>query len=1134
MLKNSPGILLFLVIATPCHAGESIDFNRDIRPILSGKCFACHGPDEAERAADLRLDTREGAARDLGGYAAIVPGDTGESEIIYRVTSDDPDELMPPEGKGKPLTPEEVATLEKWIEQGAPYATHWSYVRPESPEVPETANREWEVINPIDSFIYRRLASEGLVPSPRADRLTLARRVSLDLTGLPPTWEEASAFAGDRSPDAYEKFVDRLLARNTYGERWAQFWLDMARYADSAGYADDRPRTIWAYRDWVIRALNDNLPFDQFTIEQLAGDLLEEPTESQLVATAFHRNTLTNNEGGTNDEEFRNAAVVDRVNTTMEVWMGTTMACAQCHTHKYDPITHDEYFQLFDYFNQSSDADLRDESPLLEIWSDQQKKDRRTWENRITELREEIERDSPALEDAREKWLSTLTREPAWEPLDLGKANGASLKPGLEGWITLQGGPPATAIYSLDFPVKPGPIAGLRLEVSPDQAGNFVLSKASATWVPAGDRKSLDARYLRIELPGDKKMIHLAEIEIFSEGENVAPQGTATQSSTDFGGEASRVIDGNTDGEYIGKSVSHTGVGPNPWLEIDLGRVRPIDSFRIWNRTDGLENRLEGYRIKILDSARNLLWERANGAVPQPDATFTMNGAVEFDFTTAAADYEQSGFSAADTLLAKPTSKQGWAVGGATGKAHRLTLTPRAPIVVGEGTLRVRLEQKSEFRAHVLTHFRLAVTPDPSVSRWARIPANVRPLLRKADRSPVEDQRIAAFHRTIANELAPQRRELASLEKKIEALKPATTVPIMKDLPDDKRRTTRLQVRGNYQNTSHPLTHGVPAAFHPIDPGEPGNRLGLARWIVSPENPLTARVIVNRFWERIFGIGIVPTSEEFGSQGEPPSHPDLLDWLAVEFQADWDIKSLLKLMVMSATYRQEAATTPELLEEDPFNRLYARGPRFRISAEMVRDQALFVSGLLSDKAFGPPVNPPQPNLGLKAAFGSSTDWKTSTGADRYRRAIYTTWRRSSPYPSMATFDASNREVCTSRRGRTNTPLQALVTLNDPVYVEAAQALARRVLASGSETREDRVRFAWRTALVREPKPEEVSRISRLVEDATVRYAKVPGEARLIATDPIGPEPDGSDLAQLAAWTVVCNVILNLDEMFLKR
>lgn len=1134
MLRSTLGFLLFLGLVMPCPGGDTIDFNRDIRPILSGKCFACHGPDEEERAADLRLDTSEGAARDLGGYAAIVAGAPGESEIIYRVTSDDPDELMPPEGKGEPLTPEEVATLEKWIKQGAPYATHWSYVKPEAPEIPETPHREWEVINPIDSFIYRRLASEGLVPSGRADRLTLARRVSLDLTGLPPTWEEAAAFVEDPSPDAYEKYVDRLLARTTYGERWAQFWLDMARYADSAGYADDRPRTIWAYRDWVIRALNDNLPFDQFTIEQLAGDLLENPTESQLVATAFHRNTLTNNEGGTSDEEFRNAAVVDRVNTTMEVWMGTTMACAQCHTHKYDPLTHDEYFQLFDYFNQSSDADRRDESPLLEIWSRKQKKDRESWEARITELRREMNRETPSMKAAREQWLSTLTDEPSWEALKLDKANGATLESDSEGWIALQGDPPATATYSLHFPVKPGPIAGLRLEVSPQQKSNFVLTGASATWVPTGDRKSLDARYLRIELPGDKKMIHLAEVEIFSEGQNIAPRGTATQNSTDFGGEASRVIDGNTDGEYIGKSVSHTGVGKNPWLEIDLGKSHPIESFRIWNRTDGLESRLAGYRIKILDSARNLIWERAPEAVPKPDAKFTMNGNIDLDFTVAVADYEQSGFPAAGILSAKPGSTQGWSIGGATGKAHRLTLTPRSPIEVGRGTLRVRLEQKSKFRAHVLTDFRLAVTDDSSITRWAGIPVDVLALLRNANRSPEEEKRIAAFHRTIAGELAPQRRELASLEKKIANLRPFTTVPIMRDLPADQRRTTRLQVRGNYQNTTHALTRGVPAAFHPKDPDEPGNRLGLARWIVSPENPLTARVIVNRFWERIFGIGIVPTSEEFGSQGEPPSHPDLLDWLAVEFRTDWNIKSLLKTMVMSATYRQETATNPELLAEDPFNRLYARGPRFRIPAEMIRDQALFVSGLLSDRQFGPPVNPPQPNLGLRAAFGGSTDWKTSTGADRYRRGIYTTWRRSSPYPSMATFDAPNREVCTSRRGRTNTPLQALVTLNDPVYVEAAQALARRVLSSGAQTPDELVRFAWRTALIREPAAEEISRVSRLVQDAAASYAERPEEAKLIATDPIGPEPEGSDLAQLAAWTVACNVILNLDEIFLKR
>ena len=689
-------------------------------------------------------------------YAAIVRGKPDDSELMRRVTSDDPDLLMPPKASGRRLNEREVALLKQWIEQGAPFARHWSYVKPVRPAVPEVQDKTWPR-SAIDSFLLARLEREGLKPSPEADRDALIRRVTLDLTGLPPTVEEVDQFVADASPDAYEKLVDRLLASDAYGEHWARLWLDLARYADSAGYADDPPRTIWAFRDYVIRSLNANKPFDQFTIEQIAGDLLPNPTEEQLAATAFHRNTLTNNEGGTNDEEFRNVAVVDRVNTTMAVWMGTTMNCAQCHSHKYDPILQEEYFRFFALLNQSEDADRGDESPLLTIWSDEQKRQKTDWQAEIDRLEQTLRTPTPELQ--------------------------------------------------------------------------------------------------------------------------------AAQASS---------------------------------------------------------------------------------------------------------------------------------------------------------------EQK------------------------------------------------------------PSRDRLEMLKKQLAEMKPATTLPIMRELPEAQRRKTFVQFRGNYLSLGPEVTPGVPAAFHPLPADAPANRLSLARWLVDENNPLTARVVVNRYWEQLFGIGIVRTSEEFGSQGDLPTHPELLDWLATELmQQKWDLKHLLKLLVTSAAYRQSSRVTPELQDRDPDNLLLARGPRFRLPSEVIRDQALAVSGLLSRKMYGPPVKPPQPSLGLSAAFGSGIDWKTSEGEDRYRRGLYTTWRRSSPYPSLAAFDAPNREVCTLRRDRTNTPLQALVTLNDPVYIEAAQGLARR-MAAASGSVADKVRHGFRLCVARPPSDTELNRLVQLFEAARPRFAQVPGAGPAVRHRPARP------------------------------
>jgi mono/diheme cytochrome c family protein len=782
--------LLLLLTASLAPAAEPVDFSRDIRPILSKNCFACHGPDKAQRKSRLRLDQRDSVFRKLGsGNPAVAPGKPAQSELYLRVTATDEAERMPPAETGNELTPAQIALLKRWIEEGAAYGDHWAFVKPKPQPLPAVRDPSWPR-NGLDFFTLARLEKERLWPSPEADRFTLLRRASLDLRGLPPSPQEVEAFAHDTALGAYERAVDRFLEDPAYGERWARMWLDLARYADSAGYGSDPLRTIWRYRDWVIDAFNRNLPYDRFTAEQIAGDLLPNPTLEQRMATAFHRNTMTNTEGGTDDEEFRVAAVKDRVDTTLQVWMGLTMGCAKCHNHKYEPISQPEYYRFYAFFNQTADNDQPDERPTI-----------------------------------------------------------------------------------------PAP--------TPEQAE----------------------------------------------------------------------------------------------------RVRQVDA-----RLAELKRRLE-----------------------QPSAVLV-----------------------------------------AAQIARRSRLAPEVLVTLGE---MIRL-------------------------------GKARPQV--------------------------------------------PTLPVMVELPADKRRVTHLQVKGNFLSPGEAVEPGVPVAFHPFPKDAPLNRLGVARWLVDPENPLTARVAVNRLWAQLWGTGLVATEEDFGSQGELPSHPELLDWLALEYvRLGWDTKALLRLLVTSATYRQSSRVTPELLAKDPRNRLLTRGPRFRLDAETVRDQALAVSGLLSRKTHGPSVFPPQPPGLWQAAFNGERTWATSRGEDRYRRGLYTFWRRTVPYPSMATFDAPSRETCIVRRGRTNTPLQAFVTLNDPVYVEAAQALARRIVRESGPAAEDRARFGLTLCLARPADAVEVGHVVTLYREAVERYRHDRPAALALATEPRGPLPPGVAAEEMAAWTVVANVLLNLDGVLTK-
>ena len=1149
------------------------DFQRDIRPILSAKCIQCHGPDEKERkggqkGVGLRLDTATGIVADLGdGRRAVVPGEPGKSLLLQRITTTDPDDVMPPPKLGKKLTSHEVELLSAWVKSGGKYAGHWSYEKPKRPTPPDLSaavsafykQSKSKTINassltaeysaPIDAFILQRLLKEDLLPQPKADRYTLARRVALDLTGLPPSLEEVDAFVNDQRPKAYERFVDLQLAKPAFGEHWARMWLDLSRYADSAGYADDPRRTIWAFRDYVIHALNRNLPFDQFSIEQLAGDLLENPTEEQKKATAFHRNTMTNSEGGTSDEEFRNVAVVDRVNTTFAVWMGTSMGCAQCHTHKYDPIANKEYYQAFAFFNNTEDADRNDESPLLQFYTEEQKHQRSEWQAELASLEEKLKSPSATVRTGAAQWIKDFPAALDWKapkPVAAKAKSGAVLAVKEDGSVFVGTNDAAKDIYTVELRSEQAQqLPALRLEALPgDQLpakgsghadGNFVLTRVRATVFPPASGQAI-ARYVRIELKN--QFLHLAEVQVFSGGENIARRGEAKQSSTYADAVAARAIDGNTTGEYDKQSVAHTENENDPWWEVDLKAAHPIERIVVWNRAEAGE-RLKGFRVVALDEQRKVVWEKSGNDAPKPSMEFALGGARELKFSHAYADFSQTNYDAGSVLndeVPKSGRMRGWAVGGSSAQPHALTLLVEKPVELAAGSrVVVTLEQQSAIKNATLGQFRLSLTSDARAAQHVGIPAEVLAALSAQQRGPAQESLLIDYYaRNLASELKTNQTRIASLTKSLADLKPST-VPVMRELDGARRRKTKIQIRGNWQNLGDEVTEAVPAAWNPLPKDAPLNRLTLARWLMDENNPLTARVVANRFWESVFGTGLVRTSEDFGTQGDLPSHPELLDWLATELQATkWDVKGFLRLLVTSSAYQQSSKVIPEALEKDPDNRLLSRGPRLRHSAEMVRDQALAVSGLLSQKMFGPSVRPSRPNMGLNAAFGGALDWTTSTGEDRYRRGLYTEWRRTSPYPSMTTFDAPNREICSIRRTRTNTPLQALVTMNDPVYVEAAQALARRMVTDGGASPAGRVRHGFRLVLARFPSEQELAKLTRLHDDAVLEFAKDKTKAASLATDPLGPVPSGMDTVDLAGWTTVANVLLNLDETLMKR
>ncbi len=1156
--------------------GGKVDFNYDIRPIISGKCFKCHGPDEAGRKAHLRLDSRDEAMTPHDDVQAIVPGDLEKSELIARITSTDDDDVMPPPKEHKKLTESEVALLKKWIAQGAEYKPHWSFVKPERGEVPRIADcglqtadwpqgvrpEDWSR-NPIDAFVLQRMVKAGLKPSPQADPHALCRRLYLDLTGLPPTPQEVEDFTqsaiGNRQ-SAIESLVDHLLASPHFGEKWARMWLDLARYADSTGYGSDKFRlNIWPWRDWVIDAFNRNLPYDQFTIEQIAGDLLPNATTEQIAATAFNRNTMTNVEGGIVNEEYRVAAVKDRIATTAQTWMGLTMQCAQCHSHKFDPIAQKEYYSFFAIFNQTEDANREDEEPRMPVPTAEQKTETDRLNQEIAALEKKRDELTPAFEAELREWETKMKKTVDWtvlEPSDVSQVTAAAFTRKPDGSIFVGDSGEKTK-YVVKTRTHLEGITAFRLELIPDaelpaggaghaENGNFVLNEFSVV-ATSPDAKAPRARYVRIEAPGKERILSLAEVQVFKGDANIAGKGKAFQSSTDFNGSANLAIDNNTDGEFErSHSVTHTKKSENPWWELDLGAETEIDRIVIWNRTDGgLGTRLANSRAIVLDGAHKELAELKLKEGPNPSVEFQPQEALlPIALHHASADFSQKDFPVENAIDGDSGKNSGWAVAPETSKPHAAVFETKQPVGNGDTLLTFRLEQNWGDN-HVLGRFRISATTAPPPVR--ELPHEVKTILAidESGRSAEQREQIASYFRPLSKFAAEIEKQMAAKRKELAAIKPVL-LPVMREVSAKQRRETHLLSKGNYLTPAEKVEPGLPAAFSSWFKckGTP-DRLDVARWLVNSENPLTARVAVNRFWAQLFGTGIVETEEDFGTQGALPSHPQLLDWLAVTFESQknsdpaqlglaWDMKALVKLIVTSATYGQSSRTSAEDLEKDARDRWLERYPRHRLEAESVRDQALALSGLLAPKIGGPSVYPPQPPGLWRVAFNGGQDgYPTSKGEDRYRRGLYTFWRRTQPYPAMSTFDAPSRESCTLRRLPTNTPLQAFVTLNDPCFVECSQALARRIAHEGGADTASRLRWALQLVLVRPSAESQVTALRELFEKELANYKADPAAAAKLAASDTQPLPKDADAAELAAWTVVANVLLNLDGVLTK-
>jgi Protein of unknown function (DUF1553)/Protein of unknown function (DUF1549)/Concanavalin A-like lectin/glucanases superfamily/Planctomycete cytochrome C len=1027
---------------------QAVEFNRDIRPILSDKCYTCHGPDNSKRLSKLRFDTEAGAKQDLGGRFAIVPGDTAKSEIIRRITAANPAVRMPL--GGAPLSETEIALIRAWIEQGAQWQKHWSLIPPKRPEFPQVSHKEWPK-NGIDWFVLQRLEREGLNPSPEADRPTLIRRVTLDLTGLPPTLAEVEAFLADTSPNAYEKVVDRLLAAPSYGERMAAPWLAAARYADTNGYQTDGERYMWRWRDWVIDAFNRNMPFDRFTVEQIAGDMLPNATLNQKIATGFNRNHRGNGEGGIIPEEYAAEYVVDRVDTTASVWLGLTVGCARCHDHKYDPITQKEFYQLFAYFNNVPEKGLANKygnsAPTIQAPTPEQQSKLKEMEEKLSAAEKRFADLQPELTGAQQVWEASLDKS---TPLRWSVHHDLLASYALDGDVSVELAPqaatagksPTAKFQDGDAQFAPGQIG---------QAANFDGKR----FINAGDVANF-GMYDKFTLAA---WINATELT----GAIV----TRATDVTEGGGYGLYLKDGKLQANLVARWLDDA-IRVETEQPLDLNRWHHVMMTYDGRRTaEGVKIYLDGKEQKckvLLDTQNNAFQQREPlriGAGGGPENRF--HGSIEdVRVYNAAVSAEDA------AILADPK--------------------PVTEIVS------LPVQQRSQAEADRARFYFLENEAPPQIKQaW---------------------------------------RELVDLRAGVTRFKDSLpTVMVMEEMA--KPRETHVLIRGAYDRPGERVQPGVPAVLPPLPTGAPNNRLGLAKWLVDPSNPLTARVTVNRFWQMYFGLGLVKTVDDFGSQGEWPSHPELLDWLATEFvRTGWDIKAMQKLIVTSATYRQSSQVTPELLQKDPENRLLARGPRVRLPAEAVRDEILAIAGLLVQKVGGPSVKPYQP-AGLWKEIGGG-EYQQDRGENLYRRSLYTFWKRTAPPPSMILFDAAGRETCTVFEARTNTPLQALDLMNDVAYLEAARVMAERMMTEGGGTPADRIDFAFRLATSRRPSPAESQILLQSFLYFRDKYQTDPESAVRLLREGDHPRNLKLEASELAAYTTVSSLILNLDEVLTKQ
>ncbi len=1016
-----------VVVAAGAHAGaDGPDFGREVRPILANRCFKCHGPDEDKRQAGLRLDRRQDALAETdSGHRAIVPGHADDSELVSRIGSADPEVVMPPPHTKALLTLDEKRILTEWIAAGAEYRPHWAFERPLRPAVPVVLDSAPAAadpagvpvrsfappINPIDFFLRARLAREGLSPNPAADRATLCRRVHFDLVGLPPTPAELDAFLADATPDAYEQLVERLLASPRYGERWARRWLDLARYADTNGYEKDRERRIWPYRDWVIRALNDDMPFDRFTVRQIAGDMLPGGSTDDVIATGFHRNTMINEEGGADPLEFRYLAMVDRVATTGSTWLGLTTGCAQCHSHKYDPLTHTDYYGLFALLNNA------DEPEWVIPDADQ------VWATAETKAR--IER----------LWLDLPAKWPA-APAEGADPPAAVPMPLAERFAAWEGEQMAKAI---DWRI-----------VTPERwttSMPHLVVRADGSMLASGDVTKSE-RY-ELTLPPAAEPVRAIRLEVLPD-----------------------------------PSLPAHGPGMC-WYEGPKG-----DFF-----LSELEISIAGQRV------------------PVASATDSYGGTAAF-----------SGGKSTASLALDGDMSSGWSTNGDQGQTHAAVFSFAEPLAAG-----MPITVVMKFERHYacpLGCFRLSLSGAEQAEARG-LSATEEAALRRPRGERSEAEQAAVFRRFLvsAPELAEPLKEIRGLEAQ---LRGGGTTLVLRERPADNPRLTFLHHRGEYTQARQEVAAAVPGFLPGLPAGERASRLALAEWLVAADNPLTARVTVNRQWQAFFGRGIVPTLDDFGFQGTPPSHPELLDWLAVAFVEDlgWSLKKLDRLLVTSATYRQSSMATAEHLAADPDNIFLARGPRVRLEAEQIRDGLLRAAGLLSEKMYGPGVRPPQPAGVTETAYGGGA-WEPSPGEDRHRRSLYTFQKRTAPFAMVTTFDGPTGESCLPRRDVSNSALQALTLLNDPMFVEVAQGLATRVLAAGADDA-SRLRELGRRLLSRDFAPAEAAMLLDFLRVQRERCSAGQLDAVKLAGDGAG------DVQERAAWMLVARAVMNLDEAVVKR